>query len=178
MILAPPPAQPSDVAWPTKTWPEGGVPAGVDSLRLNAQIERAFAGADPDLGESHALVIIQGGRLLLERYAPGFGPLTTCRSWSMAKSITHALTGLLVADGRIDIFAPADVPEWSAPGDPRGAITLDQLLRMSSGLAFREAYVPGEPSDVIEMLSGAGRADMAAFAASFPLAHRPGAYFY
>jgi CubicO group peptidase (beta-lactamase class C family) len=178
MALAPLPAQPANVAWPTKAWPQGDFPGGFDSPRLGAALGRAFAGADPDLGETHALVIVQGGRLLLERYAPDFGPDVTCKSWSMAKSITHALTGLAVADGKIDISAPADVPEWRGPGDPRGAITLDHLLRMSSGLAFREAYVPGEPSDVIEMLSGAGRADMAAFAASFPLAHRPDEVFY
>jgi CubicO group peptidase (beta-lactamase class C family) len=95
----------------------------------------------------------------------------------MAKSITHALAGLVVGDGRLDIQAPADVPEWRAPGDPRAAVTLDQLLRMSAGLAFTEAYVPGAPSDVIEMLFGAGQRDVAAFAAAFPLAHPPGSHF-
>jgi len=101
----------------------------------------------------------------------------TCRSWSVAKSVTHALAGLLVLDGKLDIHAPADVPEWRSPGDPRGAITLDQLLRMSSGLKFTEVYVSGGPSDVIEMLFGAGQADTAAFAASFPLAHAPDSFY-
>ena len=113
-----------------------------------------------------------------ERYADGYGPTTTCHSWSMAKSITQCLAGMLVADGKLDIQAPADVPEWRAPGDPRGAITLDQLLRMSSGLSFREDYDPTHPSDVIEMLFGKGRDDTAAFAAGFPLAHSPGSHFY
>jgi CubicO group peptidase (beta-lactamase class C family) len=95
----------------------------------------------------------------------------------MAKSITHALVGLIVGDGGLDIHASADIPEWRGAGDPRGAITLDQLLRMSSGLAFLEEYIPGEPSDVIEMLFGKGKDDVAAFAAGFPLAHRPGSHF-
>jgi CubicO group peptidase (beta-lactamase class C family) len=95
----------------------------------------------------------------------------------MAKSITHALAGLLVADERLDISAPADVPEWRAAGDPRAAITLDQLLRMSSGLDFVEAYSPDAPSDVIEMLFGKGAADVAGFAAASPLAHPPGSFF-
>jgi CubicO group peptidase (beta-lactamase class C family) len=95
----------------------------------------------------------------------------------MAKSITHALAGLLVKDGRLDVRAPARAPEWSGPGDPRAKITLDHLLRMSSGLAFREIYREGEGSDVIEMLFGRGAQDMAAFAASFPLEHDPGRFF-
>ena len=124
------------------------------------------------------MLIIHQGRLVVERYAEGFGPDVTCPSWSMAKSITHALIGLIVGDGALDIFATADVPEWRGVGDQREAITLDQLLRMSSGLAFIEEYIPGEPSDVIEMLFGKGKDDVAAFAAGFPLAHRPGSHFH
>jgi CubicO group peptidase (beta-lactamase class C family) len=176
MGLAPLPAQPSGTAWPTSDWPAGPLPACVDKDRFAARIDEAFE--DPgDLGETWALVIVQAGALVFERYGQGRSADDTCRSWSMAKSITHALAGILVGDGRLDIHAPADVPEWRAPGDPRAAITLDQLLRMSSGLAFTEAYVPGEPSDVIEMLFGAGQHDVAAFAAAFPLAHPPGSYF-
>jgi CubicO group peptidase (beta-lactamase class C family) len=94
----------------------------------------------------------------------------------MAKSITQALVGILVGDGLIDIHAPADVPEWKEPGDPRGAITLDQLLRMSSGLKFVEDYSPENPSDVIAMLFGEGKDDVARFAANFPLVHAPGSF--
>jgi CubicO group peptidase (beta-lactamase class C family) len=124
------------------------------------------------------VLIVQGGRLVLERYGPGRGPDQTFPSWSMAKSITQALAGMAVLDGRLDIHAPAAVPEWREPGDPRGAITLDLLLRMSSGLAFVEDYVPGHPSDVIEMLWGAGKDDTAAYAAAKPLEHAPGANWY
>ncbi|MFX7949424.1 serine hydrolase, partial [Acinetobacter baumannii] len=90
-------------------------------------------------------------RLVFERYGGGFGPDDTQPSWSMAKSITHALVGLLIADGKLSLQAPLLPPEWRTPGDPRGAITLDHLLRMSSGLTFVEDYVPDHPSDVIQM---------------------------
>jgi len=170
MVLPSLPAQPSATPWPTADWPRGEPTVDL------AMVDKAFD--DPgDLGETWALVIVQGGRLVFERYGQGRTADDTCRSWSMAKSITHALAGVLVGDGRLDIHAPADVPEWRASGDPRGAITLDQLLHMSSGLAFVEAYVPGEASDVIEMLFGRGADDVAAFAAAFPLAHPPGSFF-
>ena len=175
MTLASLPGQPSGAPWPTANWSIDPLP---DAHRAGEMVDRVF---QPDgveaVGETEALLIVQGGRLRLERYGLGRGPDDTCHSWSMAKSITHALTGLLVGDGRLDIHAPADAPEWRSPGDPRAAITVDQLLRMSSGLAFTEAYVPGQASDVIEMLFGRGQADTAAFAAAFPLAHAPGAHW-
>lgn len=173
MSLPPLPAQPADVAWPTVTWPTGNLPANPP---FEALADEAFSGTER-LGETHALVVVQGGRLGFERYAEGFGPDQTYPSWSKAKSITHALVGLAVGDGLIDIFAPADVPEWRTPGDPRGAITLDQLLRMSSGLRWIEDYVPGHPSDVRAMLFAEGKADVAAYAAGCELAHEPGTFW-
>ena len=171
------PAQPSDTPWPTRTWPTGHAPAGLAQTAFAALMDEAF-GATEQLGETHAALIVQGGKLVHERYAEGFGPDSTHHSWSMAKSITHALVGLLAGDGKLDPMAPADVPEWRAPGDPRAAITLDQLLRMSSGLAWVEEYVRSQPSDVIAMLFEAGKDDVAGFAAGSPLAHPPGSHFY
>ena len=178
MTLPPLPKQPAGVPWPTGEWPNGDLSSANDWDSIDRAFDYAF-GPDSaeEIGETHALLVIQGGCLLAELYAPGFDIDVTCRSWSMAKSITHALVGMAVLDGRIDIAAPAGVPEWTGPGDPRGAITLDQLLRMSSGVAFVEEYVPDAPSDVIEMLFGKGKEDVAAFAANFPLAHRPGGFF-
>ena len=176
MTLPPLPPQPAGVPWPTESWPEGAPTADVD--RLATLVVEAFGpGARPDLGETHSLVVIQAGRLVVEHYAEGFGANSTYKSWSMAKSITQALVGVLVGDGKIDIHAPADVPEWAAPGDPRGSITLDHLLRMVSGLAFAEDYRREQPSDVIEMLFGRGKSDVAHFAADMPLEHPPGAFW-
>ena len=174
MALPSLPEQPTGVAWPTQAWPEGELPArrgGFDAL-----VETAFTSTDA-LGESHALVVVQGGRLVFERYGEDYGPERTYPSWSKAKSITHALVGIAVGDGKLDIAAPADIPEGRAAGDPRGAITLDHLLRMSSGLAWIEDYVPGHPSDVIAMLFAEGKDDVAGYAAKSKLGHEPGTFW-
>ena len=175
MTLAPLPAQPADVPWPTEAWPEGALPRSLQRERFDALLAQAFEGGS--VGETHALAIVQGGKLIFERYGEGHGPDATYPSWSKAKSITQSLVGMLVLDGKLDIHAPAKAPEWSAEGDPRGAITLDQLLRMSSGLKFVEDYVPGSVSDVIEMLFQSGKGDVAHYAASLPLEHEPGAFW-
>jgi len=152
------------------------LPAGHDGARFDPLLETAF-GSDA-VGETHALAIVRGGRLIFERYGAGFGPEQTYPSWSKAKSITHALVGLAVGDGRIDIRNPADVPEWQTPGDPRAAVTLDHLLRMSSGLAWLEDYLPDRGSDVIAMLFDDGKDDVAAYAARSAAAYPPGSFFY
>jgi CubicO group peptidase (beta-lactamase class C family) len=167
MTLLALPTQPADTPWPTADWP-AGTPYPEP---LRRRLDEAFAAEDA-IGATHALLLIQGGRVRYERYGEGLGPTDTFPSWSKAKSITQALVGLAAAEGRIDIHAPAAVPAWA--GDERSAITLDQLLRMSSGLKFVEDYVPGSVSDVIEMLFGAGKDDVAAYAAAQPLAHPPG----
>jgi CubicO group peptidase (beta-lactamase class C family) len=87
----------------------------------------------------------------------------------MSKSVTNALVGVLVRDGRLVLRDPAPVPEWRSPDDPRRQITLDQLLRMSSGLAFEEIYRP--LADATDMLYGSD--DFAAFAAGKPLSAAP-----
>jgi CubicO group peptidase (beta-lactamase class C family) len=176
--LPPLPAQPAGVAWPTAEWPLGELPAKLASTPFMHLIDAAFsAPSTPELGESHALAIVQGGRLIFERYNEGFGPEKTYPSWSMAKSMTHALVGMAKGDGRLDVMAPADVPEWRGAGDPRAAITLDVLLRMSSGLDWIEDYLPDRPSDVRAMLFGEGKGDVAGYAVAKPLAHEPGSFF-
>ena len=134
-------------------------------------------------GVSLALVVLHRGQVVAERYgvqpasvwhpAHKVTPETTLLSWSMAKSVTHAVVGLLVADGLLDVAAPAPVAEWA--GTPKAAITLLDLLEMRSGLHFVEDYVDDAVSDCLEMLYGSGTADMAAYAAALPLDHRPGA---
>jgi CubicO group peptidase (beta-lactamase class C family) len=98
-------------------------------------------------------------------------PTATHNSWSMAKSINSALIGILVGEGRIDPWAPVGAPEWSEPDDPRAAITLDELLRMSSGLQWDESYT--DPNgDVLASLGPDN--DRAHFTASKPLESEPG----
>ena len=173
MTLPPLPTQPHGTLWPTQAWPTGDLPKGLDRARFDAAMARGFAA----FGETHAVVMIQGGRLVFERYGPEHGPDVTCMSWSKAKSITQALVGILVGDGKLDIHAPAAVPEWRTPGDPRGRITVDQLLRMSSGLEFSEVYEPDKPSDTIAMMWGVGKDDVAHYAADKPLSYDPDCFW-
>jgi len=136
----------------------------------------------PDEGLSLALVVQHRGEVVAERYgvqpADDFQPEqaitgdSTLISWSTAKSITHAAVGVLVADGLLDLDAPAPVPEWS--GTEKEAITLLQLLEMRSGLHFVEDYVDGDVSNCIEMLFGGSGPSHAAYAAGQPLDHAPG----
>ncbi|MGZ8752486.1 MAG: serine hydrolase domain-containing protein [Acidimicrobiia bacterium] len=139
-------------------------------------IGRAFS-QPPELGQTLAIVAVHRGEVVAEQYGPDTGPDTTLTSWSMAKSITHALIGLLVRDFRLDVSAPAAVPRWQGADDPRAAITLEQLLHMRSGLHFVEDYVHADAhvSNVIDMIYGSGADDVAAYAESCALAHDPGA---
>ena len=161
---------------PNLPWPEGKGPAidpaslGVDSVRLEEALDAAFTEPGPENPrKTRAVVVVYDGHLIAERYAPGFGPDTPLPGWSMAKSITNALVGILVREGALDIHSPAPVPEWQEPDDPRHMITLDQLMRMSSGLAFEEQYKP--LYDAVDMLYGS--ADFGAFAAEKDLEFEP-----
>ncbi|MEL6957022.1 MAG: serine hydrolase [Pseudomonadota bacterium] len=170
------PTQPFDVSWPTQRWPEAALPEATDGETLCRLLDLAFTTSD-QLGKTHAFLAVQGGQVVAERYGEGYGPEETYPSWSKAKSITHALAGLAIADGAVDLHAPADVPEWRVGGDPRAQITLEQLLRMSSGLQFVEDYVDAGISHTIDMLFGAGKADVAHFAADKLLEHPPGTHW-
>lgn len=155
----------------------------IRSARSTEPIVEEIFERPPDLGHSLALVVMQAGEVVIERY--GVSPANLFRpepepvtadtslvSWSMAKSITHAAVGVLVGDGRLDPSEPAAVPEWR--GTDREGITLLDLLEMRSGLTFVEDYVDGEASHCLDMLFGAGVDDHAAYAAALPLEHPPG----
>ena len=163
------PQQPDAVAWPTERWARGEPRADLEPLA-----EEIFS-LTPAQGVSYGLLVVQKGRLIYERYAAGANAFYLQYSWSMAKSVTQALAGILVKRGELDIYAPAPVTEWQ--DDARRDITIDQLLRMSSGLGFAEDYVDGQASDVIPMLQFEGRHDCGAFAAAMPLEHTPGEHW-
>ncbi len=175
--LLPLPTQPPGTAWPTNEWPQADPRgrSGVAADDLSAEIDGLVrAGVDDPTGETHAVVVIHRGELVAERYGEDKGPDTTLISWSMAKSILHALVGVLVREGRLDVHAPAPVAAWRGADDARGAITTEHLLRMVDGLDFIEDYVESGASNVIDMLFGAGKADVAAYAEALPPAHPPG----
>jgi len=160
------PLQPAGVAWPTEAWPRGELPAELDRPAFEAATAGLFEGVGRGgLRDTRALLIARGGRLVYERYAEGFGPESRFQSWSMAKSITQALVGVLVREGKLAVDAPAPVPEWQAPGDPRGAVLLDHLLHMTSGLANGDGFESGAEY-VGEAMFGIGATSPAAFAAT------------
>ena len=147
----------------------------VGETALRAAIDPLFE--DSDMGQTRALLVMRDGQIVAERYAPGFGPETKLLSWSMAKSVTGVLVGLMVSDGRLALDSPVPVAAWSQPGDPRGRITLRQLLQMTSGLDHVEDGEPIETGDTVRMLFTSGAQDMGAFAESKPIAHEPGTEF-
>jgi len=156
-------------------WPEGEQVAFAPRAALEQALDEAFAepGAEPPK-RTRAVVVVHRGRIVAERYAQGFGPDTPLPGWSMSKSVVGALAGTLVGLGLWRLDAPVPLAAWRVPGDPRAAITLDQLLAMSSGLEFEEAY-RSPLSDVNLMLWAGG--DAGGYAAAKRLAHPPGAHW-
>lgn len=158
-------------------WPEGEdttrrtmEPKG--RAALDSAIAASFGESEPGVSwGTRAVVVVYKGNILSERYARGFGFNTPLLGWSMSKSVVNALIGILVKEGKLDISTPAPVREWRQANDPRGAITVDELLHMSSGLTFQEAYA-NPYGNVLPMLFM--ERDFGAYAARQPLAHAPG----
>jgi CubicO group peptidase (beta-lactamase class C family) len=138
---------------------------------LRHALDLAFAEPDPaHLRRTKAVVVLHEGRLIAERYAPGYGPETPIWGHSVTKSVTQALIGILVRQGRLRLDQPAPIAAWRAPGDAHRAVTVDQLLRMDSGLPFDETEGPVNPATHMWFREP----DTAAYAARMPLAHAPG----
>ncbi len=179
--LVPLPPQPPGLAFPTREW-EHAAPAsgGADVEALGRALDEAFAERDPERPvRTRAVVVVHRGRVVVERYGAGFSASTRLLGGSMTKSVLNALLGIAVREGRLALDAPADLPAWRSAGDLRHAITLLELLRMSSGLQWNEGYEASPVvSDVIDMLYGEGHRDMAAFAATARLVDPPGSVFY
>ncbi|HSO69582.1 MAG TPA: serine hydrolase, partial [Arachnia sp.] len=148
-------------------------PAPTPSAELDAAVGLAFgddldAAARDDLG-TRAVVVLHDGQLLAERYADGFTAQTPQLGWSMAKSVANLLTGVMVANDRVAVDDDALRPEWT---DARRDITVDDLMRGTSGLQWDETYDLGTPITRMLYLEE----DMAGYVAGLPLAHTPGEY--
>jgi CubicO group peptidase (beta-lactamase class C family) len=142
---------PSDVARhlppaDTTLWPMGDVlpddpwPSGVDMATVEEALETGFG---PPEARTLALVVTYRGRILGERYSDEVDLHTPLESWSMTKSLTGTLMGVLVQQGAYELWQPAPIPEWQTDGDPRQAIRIGDILRMSSGLRIR---APADPN--------------------------------
>ncbi|ANP46890.1 hypothetical protein ATE48_13680 [Candidatus Viadribacter manganicus] len=174
--LPPLPPQPAGVAWPGADWEAAQLPADVDRAAYDLAVTEAFAGVHPQMGETRAVVIVQGGRLVFERYGDGYTRDTRLNSWSVGKSITHALVGAAVLQGRLSIDAPMGNPAWRA-GDRRASITWRQWMQMVDGLDYNENAANVAEAGNARMLFGEGRRDVVGWAASRPLIHDPGTHW-
>lgn len=151
-------------------WPTG--PGLGDFSVARGSWRQAASGAKSAMGQSDAFLVVQDGKLVFERYGADCGPAVRHISWSMAKSITHALVGVAVAEGKIDI----DRPLKSVPNrDPR--LCLRRLLTLTDGLQWHEGDYSPANSDAAKMLYGPGRFDGAAYVAAKVQAYPPGTHW-
>ena len=161
-------------------WPMGDLlPQDPLSPQINmAKVKQALAVAfDPPAGMTAALVVTWKGRLIAERYGPGITAQTPLESWSMGKSLTATLMGILMMQGAYDLWQPAPVPEWQNANDPRAKIRLADLLNMSSGLRIKAPQDPdydpaGTYPDHLYLYTGG--VDSFHYAATRPLQWPPG----
>ena len=146
---------------------------GDSALRVRLEpIAKALVDDHAYNGTPFAFVVLHEGKVVAERYREGITADTKLLSWSMAKSFTNALAGIMYGDGMVDVFAPTGIPEWQ--GDARAAITFNDLMQMQSGLRWNEDY--GNRSDVNLMLHR--ETDMGLYAIEKPLEHQPGTFWY
>ena len=145
---------------------------GVNREQLARSVDALFS--QEPTAETRALIVLHDGKIVAERFAPGYHENTRFVSWSMAKTVTGVMIGMLVADGRLRLDEGVPIPAWQRPGDPRGEITLRELLQMHSGLRHTEEASPPYEADTVRMLFLDGRDNMAAYAEAQPLEAEPG----
>lgn len=161
--------------WPMgDVLPSGGVPAGLNAAKVKQAVDAAF---DPPGALTAAFVVTWRGRLVGERYASGITDRTPLTSWSMGKSVTATLLGVLIQQGVYSLTQPAPIPEWQTAGDPRAKIRIADLLNMSSGLRIRAPQDPDyDPSlgypDHLYLYTGGE--NLFKYAATRPLQWPPG----
>lgn len=130
----------SNQSWPMgDVLPQDAIPAQVNMTKVKQAVDAAF---DPASAMTAAFVVTWKGRLIAERYGPGITAQTPLESWSMGKSMTATLMGILIKQGAYDLWQPAPIPEWQGGNDPRAKIRIADLLNMSSGLRIKAPLDP------------------------------------
>jgi hypothetical protein len=174
---APLPKQRIEVPYPTRGWPRGD-PQRADHIAVEVALGRLFAKQSAaGVPDTRALLVVQDGKLVVERYAPGFDASSRFRSWSAGKSLANTWVGLLVRDGRVSLDEPLDARVWRARADdPRRAISVRQALNMTTGLANEDGD-GGTDSFIAELLYGELSGDTALAASDVVLEHDPGTHW-
>ena len=170
-IVPLPNVNPDSIAWPAGDKLELKIPTGIDLNKLNAVIDKALRDTVGNKG-TFAVAVAYKNQLIAEKYHAGFSSKNRFLSWSMAKSITNALVGIMLKKGLMNVKERCDIADWK--NDERSTITLENLMHMNSGLKWNEDY--GNLSNVTVMLHEAS--DMAAFAYKKPRVARPDSLWY
>ncbi|MCC6288182.1 MAG: serine hydrolase [Chitinophagaceae bacterium] len=169
-IPSPPPVADS-IYWPNGNKLADSIMPDREKQQLDEILQQEIYGHTHKPTTTRAIVVVHNGKLVAEKYAPGFSDSTVMPAWSVNKSITGCLIGILVKQGKLNIDTPAPVPQWA--GTQKSSITLIQLLQQTSGLAYSENYL--YPSEATNMLFKKG--NMAGYAESLPLKFPPGTVF-
>lgn len=171
-IPVPPLANRDTIPWPSGDKINDSLPLAVNRALLAKAVDNVLnEKTDGEPAYTRAVLVLYNGQIIAEKYAEGFDKNTVMLGWSMSKSLTAALIGILVKQGKLSINAPAPVPEWK--GNDKEKIKLLHLLQQTTGLDFKESYTG--PSEVTNMLFNKG--DMAAYTTNLPLKYEPGTVF-
>lgn len=162
----------------TVDWPYGdrvaySFPSNIDTDHLRQAVRNVMneSSANGKPAFTRAVLVLYDGRIVAEQYAQGFGKNTVMLGWSMSKSFTGAMVGILVNQHKLSVDQPAPVASWT--NSRKSNITIKHLLQQTTGLDFTENYT--RPSSVTKMLFRKG--DMADYTASLPLKYPPGTVF-
>ncbi|HEV8508439.1 MAG TPA: serine hydrolase [Chitinophagaceae bacterium] len=162
----------------TVDWPYGdrvanSFPSNIDKDHLQKAVDNVMneTAANGKPAYTRAVLVLYDGDIIAEKYAPGFDKNTVMLGWSMSKSLTGAMIGILVNQHKLSVDEPAPIGAWA--NSEKDKITIKNLLQQTTGLDFTENYT--RPSSVTKMLFREG--DMAAYAASLTLKYQPGTVF-
>jgi CubicO group peptidase (beta-lactamase class C family) len=170
-VVSPPPVNQDTIAWPNGNLIPESIPMDAYNLELlNTTVEHAFD--FPDTRKTRAILVIHDGNIIAEKYADGFTKDSRLIGWSMTKSLTNAIVGVLLKEEKLTLNDNPFIDEWAK--DERSAITLYKLMQASSGLQWEENYAG--PSNATNMLFK--KKDAGQYASTVPLAHTPGEVFY
>ena len=161
--------QPAAAVFPGDTW-DHAVETDAVLADLEDRTDPVFA-RPPAQGGPKGVLVVKNGRVIWERYADGWSASSVMQSFSVAKSFLSVVVGMAVDDGLVSLTDTGLHPSWAA-GDPRSAITLEDMLHMRSGLQWEEDFTTGDPSRMLDSESG-----VASFAAARELVTEPGSTF-